>query len=154
MLLKRWSPVPSEVLEVKLEAVGYGFFIPIFFAYSGMTLDVDSIASNPAPLIIFFALLLIRGAPALFWYRRDFELRERIELAFFSATALPLLVALTEIGVSNGQMTIATQASIIGAGALSVLVFPIAAVLVSNNMSLSGAGRARAPRVQPVPAEK
>jgi Kef-type K+ transport system membrane component KefB len=160
MLLRHWSPSGSEILEIKLEAVGYGFFIPLFFIYSGMTLDLASILTNPAPLVIFFvAMLLIRGAPALFWYRRDLPVRERFELMFFGATALPLLVALTEIGVDNGAMTEASQASIIGAGALSVLLFPIAAVALSkrNGMvtgaNLSDAARVRDLHAQPVPAE-
>jgi Kef-type K+ transport system membrane component KefB len=47
MVLRRWSPGQIHVLEAKLDAVGYGFFIPIFFIYSGMTLDVKSIVANP-----------------------------------------------------------------------------------------------------------
>ncbi len=129
MLLRAWSPGEIELLEVKLDAIAYGFFIPIFFVYSGMTLNVSAIVEKPLPLFIFLALmLLIRGLPALFWYRNDLPLIERWQLVFLSSTALPLLVALTEVGVSNGRMTTATQAAIIGAGVLSVLLFPIVAV--------------------------
>ncbi|GGF26356.1 sodium/hydrogen exchanger [Subtercola lobariae] len=160
MLLRHWSPGGSEILEVKLDAVGYGFFIPLFFIYSGMTLDVTSILQNPAPLIIFFvAMLLIRGAPALFWYRNDVPVRERFELTLFGATALPLLVALTEIGVDNGAMTEAAEASIVGAGALSVLIFPMVAVALSKRNGIvtvanfSDAVRVRDLHALPVPAE-
>ena len=94
-----------------------------------MTLDVVSITENPLPLLLFLILMLaVRGMPALFWYRRDLPVIERWQMVFVTATALPLLVALTEVGVSNGHMTEATQASIIGAGVLSVLIFPIVAV--------------------------
>ncbi|CAN5357052.1 cation:proton antiporter [soil metagenome] len=155
MLLRRWSPVSSEILEIKLEAVGYGFFIPIFFIYSGMTLNLASILANPAPLAIFFiALLLVRGAPALFWYRKDFALRERLVLVFFGATGLPLLVALTEIGVTNGQLSTASQASIVGAGALSVLIFPMVAAAISKSQAgwLSDAARVHDQRALPARA--
>jgi Kef-type K+ transport system membrane component KefB len=129
MLLRAWSPGEIELLEVKLDAIAYGFFIPIFFIYSGMTLNVAAIVEKPLPLFVFLALmLLIRGLPALFWYRNDVPLIERWQLVFLSSTALPLLVALTEVGVNNGRMTTATQAAIIGAGVLSVLVFPIVAI--------------------------
>ena len=82
-----------------------------------MTLDVESIVENPLPLLVFLLLMLaVRGLPALFWYRRDLPILERWQMVFITATALPLLVALTEVGVDNGHMTEATQASIIGAG--------------------------------------
>ena len=106
MLVRAWSPGQIEVFEVKLDAVGYGFFIPIFFVYSGMTLDVVSITENPVPLFLFLVLMLaVRGMPALFWYRRDLPIIERWQMVFVTATALPLLVALTEVGVSNDHMT-------------------------------------------------
>ena len=129
MLVRAWSPGEIKLFEVKLDAVGYGFFIPIFFVYSGMTLDVDSIVQNPLPLLVFLVIMLaLRGLPALFWYRRELATIERWQMVFITATALPLLVALTEVGVDNGRMTTATQASIIGAGVVSVLIFPILAI--------------------------
>ena len=129
MVLRRWSPGRVDLLEAKLDAVGYGFFIPIFFVYSGMTLDVEAIIANPAPMLVFFAVMFaVRGLPALFWYRRELPRIERVQLVFITATALPLLIALTAVGVANGTMTTAAQAGVIGAGVLSVLVFPLVAV--------------------------
>ena len=56
----------------KLDAVGYGFFIPVFFVSSGMDLDIASIAAEPLRLLAFLGLLLlVRGVPALFVYRKD-----------------------------------------------------------------------------------
>ncbi len=129
MVLRRWSPGQIELLEAKLDAVGYGFFIPIFFVYSGMTLDVRAIVANPGPMVLFLLVaFLIRGLPALFWYRNELPKVERVQLVFITATTLPLLVALTAVGVTDGTMTTAAQASVIGAGVLSVLVFPFVAV--------------------------
>jgi Kef-type K+ transport system membrane component KefB len=129
MVLRRRSPGHVDLLEAKLDAVGYGLFIPIFFVYSGMTLDVEAIIANPAPMLIFFTVMfVVRGLPALFWYRNELPAIERVQLVFITATALPLLVALTAVGVSNGAMTTAAQAGVIGAGVLSVLVFPLVAV--------------------------
>ena len=82
-------------LEAKLDAVGYGFFIPVFFVTSGMSLDLHSIIESPARLLVFFVLfLVVRGLPALLFYRRDLPMRRRVQMMLLTATALPLLVAL------------------------------------------------------------
>ena len=129
MVLRRWSPGRIDLLEAKLDAVGYGFFIPIFFVYSGMTLDVAAIIANPVPMLAFFVVMfVVRGLPALFWYRKELPRIEQVQLVFITATALPMLVALTAVGVADGTMTTAAQAGVIGAGVLSVLVFPLVAV--------------------------
>ena len=59
MVLRRWAPGDVHSLEEKLDAVGYGFFIPVFFVVSGMNLDVDSIVQAPLRLLVFFVLLLV-----------------------------------------------------------------------------------------------
>jgi Kef-type K+ transport system membrane component KefB len=133
MVLRRWAPADVHALEGKLDAIGYGFFIPLFFVASGMTLDVRSIAEAPLRLLVFFVLLLaVRGVPSLFLYRRDVPAAQRVEIMFLTATALPLLVALAEIGLRNGTMLRENAAALVGAGALSVLVFPMAAVAIER----------------------
>ena len=127
--------------------MGYGFFIPIFFVYSGMTLDIDAIIANPAPmLVVFVVIFVVRGLPALFWYRNDLPRNERLQMVFLTATTLPLLVALTSIGVANGTMTTSAQASAIGAGVLTVLVFPIVAVRLRQRQSAANGPN---PRINP-----
>ncbi len=129
MVLKRWAPGDVESLEKKLDAVGYGFFIPVFFVSSGMGLDVISIVESPGRLLGFFALLLlVRGVPALFVYRKDLTAPRRVQMMLLTATALPLLVALTEIGLQNGSMLPENAAALVGAGVLSVAIFPALAV--------------------------
>jgi Kef-type K+ transport system membrane component KefB len=140
IVLRRWSPGDVHVLEGKLDAIGYGFFIPLFFVASGMTLDIRSIAETPLRLVAFFALLLVvRGVPALFLYRRDLSPAQRAQTMFLTATALPLLVALAEIGLRNGTMLRENAAALVGAGALSVLVFPMVAVLIQRRTTRSSA---------------
>ena len=138
MALRQMSRLGAEGLELKLDAVGYGFFIPVFFVCSGMNLDVQSIVDQPARLVVFFLLLLgVRGFTTFLVFRRSLDRIERLQLALLSATALPLLVALTHIGLANGTMLPANAAALVGAGALSVLVFPSLAV------ALEGRRRAR-----------
>ena len=143
MVLRRWAPGGTVSLEKKLDAIGYGVFIPVFFVASGINLDLDSITRAPLRLLLFFALLLaVRGLPALLVYRAALPARQRVELALLTATTLPLLVALTEIGRRTGAMLATNGAALVGAGALSVLVYPVLAVALHR----------RAPR--PTPAER
>ena len=145
IVLRRWAPGDVHSLEEKLDAIGYGFFIPLFFVASGMSLDIRSIAEAPLRLLVFFVLLLVvRGVPALFLYRDALPPVRRVQLMFLTATALPLLVALAEIGLRNGTMLRENAAALVGAGALSVLVFPMAAVMIERRRR-AGEGPAAAP---------
>jgi len=136
VVLRRWAPGDRETLEHKLDAVGYGFFIPIFFISSGMGLDIRSIAEAPGRLFGFFLLMLVvRGLPTLLVYRSSLPRPRRLELVFIVSTALPLLVALSEIGLESGHMLPENAAALVGAGALSVLVYPTIAVLIDRRIT-------------------
>jgi Kef-type K+ transport system membrane component KefB len=119
-----------EVFDSKLNAVAFGFFVPFFFVVSGLRLDVDALfssVSSVAKLLLFFVLfLVVRGTPALLLYRGVLPLREdRMALALFSSTQLPLVVAITTLAVREGHMRSATAAALVGAGALSTLAGPL-----------------------------
>ena len=138
VVLRRWAPGDVKSLEEKLDAVGYGFFIPVFFVTSGMNLDLQSIVHAPARLALFFVLLLVvRGLPTLVIYRSALPRPQRFELVFLLATALPLLVALSEIGLETGEMLPENAAALVGAGVLSVLVFPGIAIAIDRRLAAS-----------------
>ena len=127
-VLRRWAPGDVHALESKLDAIGYGFFIPVFFVTAGMGIDLQSIRESPDRLVVFFILLLaVRGLPMLVVYRRALPARERVQLMLLGSTTLPLVVALTEIGLSTGTMLPENAAALVGAGVLSVLFFPLIA---------------------------
>jgi Kef-type K+ transport system membrane component KefB len=118
------------VFDSKLTAVAFGVFVPFFFVVSGMRLDVDALfgsVSGVAKMLVFFVLfLVVRGTPALLLYRRVLPLREdRQALALFTATQLPLVVAITTVAVDGGHMRSSTAAALVGAGALSTLAGPL-----------------------------
>jgi Kef-type K+ transport system membrane component KefB len=144
MVLRSWThgiDIDVTPLEGKLDAVGYGFFIPVFFVASGMALDVQSIARNPLRLLVFFVLLLVvRGLPSLLVYRRALPLRQRAEMTFITATTMPLLIALAAIGLSTGVMIPANAAALVGAGVLSVLVYPLIAIALARRGGTVPAG--------------
>jgi Kef-type K+ transport system membrane component KefB len=134
VVLRRWAPGDVHSLEAKLDAVGYGFFIPVFFVTSGMSLDLKSIIESPVRLVVFFVLFLaVRGLPALLFYRRDLPMRGRVQLMLLTATALPLLVALAAIGLESGTMLPENAAALVGAGVLSVIVFPAVALSLGRS---------------------
>ena len=143
VVLRRWAPGDVRSLETKLDAVGYGFFIPVFFIYSGMTLDLQAIAEAPERVVVFvFLLLAVRGVPALFLYRHDLGTSQRLQMTLLTATALPLLVALAQIGLSTGHMLPENAAALVGAGVLSVVFFPGLAVALKKRDSRAPAASA------------
>ena len=143
IVLRAWTRrfnMDTDGLEHKFDAVGYGIFIPIFFVSSGMTLDLKAISRDPMRLLVFFLLLLIvRGLPSLLVYRRALPVRQRVEMTFITATTLPLLIALVEIGQRDGVMIPANVAALVGAGVLSVLVYPLVAVRLHRSAPLTPA---------------
>jgi Kef-type K+ transport system membrane component KefB len=115
------------VFESKLTAVGFGFFVPFFFVASGIAFDLEALGSVGAlaKLALFFVLfLVVRGVPALLLYRSVLTVRDRAALAFYSATELPLVVAITTIATEQGHMKSSTAAGLVGAAMLSTLIYP------------------------------
>jgi Kef-type K+ transport system membrane component KefB len=117
------------VFESKLTAVGYGLLIPFFFITSGMNFDLDALTSSASGMLklpLFLALfLVVRGTPALLLYRRVLDARERLALAVFSATELPLVVAITTLATDTGHMKSSTAAGLVGAAIISALIYPL-----------------------------
>jgi Kef-type K+ transport system membrane component KefB len=137
------------IFESKLTAVGYGFLIPFFFVTSGMAFDVDSLFNDAAGLLevpMFAALfLVVRGTPALLLYRGVLAARDRMALAVYSATELPLVVAITTLAVEHGHMKSSTAASLVGAAIVSTLVFPLVAMRLRRGRQEAAQGPGPAP---------
>jgi Kef-type K+ transport system membrane component KefB len=130
IIIKQLAPANEQgVLQTKVEGIAFGLFIPIFFIVSGARLDISSIIENPSLLLIFLALLLlVRGVPQFFLYRRAIpKAKERAGYSLYVATALPIIVAVTSVELSAGIMRPSVAAALVGAGALSVLIFPLIA---------------------------
>ena len=137
------AEVSHPLLRVKLDAVAFGFLVPVFFVTSGIKFDIKSLISQPSNLakvpIFLVALLIVRGLPALA-YRSQFGWRGACAAGFFLATSLPFIVAAAAIGVSLGALTSAVAAALVGAGLLSAVIFPIVgASLVAYNPKVPAA---------------
>ena len=140
--------------RTKLEAVGYGVFIPVFFVTSGLRFDLDALVSSTSTLarvpVFLLALLLVRGLPALL-YRADLGGRRALIAGLLQATSLPFIVAATAIGLDLGLVSAANGAAFIAAGLLSVLIFPLVALTLMGDAeelreTSAGADRPSAPQ--------
>jgi Kef-type K+ transport system membrane component KefB len=131
--------VHLAIFRGKLEAIGFGFVVPIFFVVSGVNLDLAAFRRHPIALLsipLFFMLMLvIRGLPVLLCYRHELDRSERVGLALMAATGLPLIVVVATLGEADGYISSGHAAALVTAGMLSVLVFPA--------LSLRVLGRAR-----------
>jgi Kef-type K+ transport system membrane component KefB len=108
----------------KLEAIGFGVFIPVFFVTSGVRFDLGALGGSAAMVPLFLAaLLVVRGLPALLY---GLDRRETVAAGLLQATSLPFLVAATAIGQELGLMGPGEAAALVGAGLVSVLLFPAA----------------------------
>ncbi len=117
--------------RLKLDAIGYGFLIPVFFVTSGLRLDVTALADSPSALLqvplFVVALLCARGLPALL-YTSSLGLRAAVTAGLLQATSLPFIVTATQIGLLVGLMDPSTATGLVCAGLVSVLVFPAVAL--------------------------
>jgi Kef-type K+ transport system membrane component KefB len=141
-----------QVFESKLTAVGFGFFVPFFFVTSGINFDLAALGSLEAigKLVLFFGLfLVIRGVPAMLLYRGVLGVRDRAALAFYCATELPLVVAITTIAIDSGNMKASTAAGLVGAAMLSTLVYPFVGLALRRGSESEAPSEPEPPATQP-----
>jgi len=139
-LLDRDEMMTHTGFHTKLQAVGFGVFIPFFFVTSGMQLDVRALLGGGAALalvpVFLLALLLARGLPAAL-YGPMVGNRSSLAAALLQATSLPFIVAATGIGMDLGILSPADGAAMVVAGLLSVVLFPLGALTILRGKSVA-----------------
>ncbi len=137
-LIDRDAQMTHPQFRVKLEAIGYGFLIPVFFVTSGVLFDLHALLDDASTLalvpVFLIALFVVRGLPALV-YRRSVGTPSAIAAGLLQATSLPFIVAATAIGVDLGSLSASTAAAFVAAGLLSALLFPAVATAVLRRQS-------------------
>lgn len=122
----------AKVVETKLDAIAYGFLVPVFFINTGIAFDLDALLSNVFTMalvpLLLLALFVVRGLPNLVAAPAGAPPPERWAFVLFSATGLPIIVAVTAIGRAGGYLPSGIATALIGAGMLSVLLFPAIAL--------------------------
>jgi Kef-type K+ transport system membrane component KefB len=141
-ILRRVIPQGHRSLEHKLDGLAFGLLIPIFFVTSGMGIDPAAVAANPLVLLAFVvAIVVVRGGPILVATMtqrrpdgegRQFTRRDSVRVALYGATGLPIIVAVTSVAVSSGQMSEANSSLLVAGGAVTVLLLPMSATLLDR----------------------
>jgi Kef-type K+ transport system membrane component KefB len=139
----------------KLDGIGYGFLIPVFFVTSGLTFNLSVLFSSASTLLrvplFLLALLLVRGLPAVL-YRSDLaSVRDVVAVGLLQATSLPFIVAATTIGLQLHAIRPANAAALVAAGLFSVIIFPIISLQLLRS---SAEGPAVAPEQAAVSGQK
>jgi Kef-type K+ transport system membrane component KefB len=139
LLLEGAPKREAEITEAKIEAVGFGLLVPVFFINTGITFDLHALVSDTRTLVLLpaFAVLLLvtRGIPTALLAPKGSTVRDRVSTGFFGATGLPIIVAVTALGVDAGDLTPGLAAALVGAGLLSVLTYPLVALSVRTSRS-------------------
>jgi Kef-type K+ transport system membrane component KefB len=132
LLLRDATPHDAEAIESKLEAIGFGFLVPVFFINTGVTFNLDALVSSRQALLLLpvflILLVLVRGLPGLLSAPINAVPADKRAVVLFCATGLPIIVAVTNIGLATGDLAAGTAAALVGAGMLSVLLFPLLAL--------------------------
>ncbi len=132
LLLADATPHDAEIIEGKVEALGFGFFVPVFFIFTGVTFDLQALLDSTTALLLLpvfvVLLLLVRGLPGMLSAPAGSVGADKRATVLFSATGLPIIVAVTGIGVEAGYLEPGMASALVGAGMLSVLLFPLLAL--------------------------
>ena len=133
---------PHPQFQVKLEGIGFGFLIPIFFIATGVSFQLKALLSDPAALaevpLFLVALLVVRGLPALL-YRRSVGTRRAGAAGLLQATTLTFVIVASQIGLATGKITPTESASLLAAGLLSAALFPAGAQRLLPSRATDGA---------------
>jgi Kef-type K+ transport system membrane component KefB len=140
-LLDRDRVMTHPQFRRKLEAIGFGVFIPAFFVTTGVKYDLGALLADTSTVVMvpvfLAALLLVRGLPAVL-YRRLVGGRQAAIAGLLQSTSLPFIVAATAIGLDLGVIDAATSAALIAAGLMSVVLFPAAGLALLRRPARAG----------------
>ena len=132
-VLRYIIPEGDHELERKLEGIAYGFLIPVFFVTSGAKINLASVLDQPIALVVFIiTLLLVRAVPIYFSLStdrrtRDISSHNRLTIALYCTTALPIIVAVTSVAVKSDALTQEFAGVLVAAGAITVFLMPLLA---------------------------
>jgi Kef-type K+ transport system membrane component KefB len=151
-LVDRDEVMTHPLLRLKLEAAGFGLFIPVFFITSGLRFDLNALFSSASTVarvpLFLLALLAVRGIPALL-YSSQIGRRQAAIAGLLQSTSLPFIVTTTMIGQQIGVVSKPTSAGLIAAGLLSVIVFPLTGLSLLRRGAPAGT---QAASIRPSPA--
>lgn len=133
-----------ENMRIKFEGIGFGLLIPIFFIVSGINFNLNAFLTSPTSLlmvpIFLISFFIVRGFPSMVIYRKILSKAERVPLALFSATQLPMVIVITDLAVKSGALHTNNAADLVGAAIISVILFPFIALIMRNSKTKQKVG--------------
>ncbi|CAM5670589.1 cation:proton antiporter [Streptomyces atroolivaceus] len=146
LVLKRAAPGSSDEVLGRVESLDFGFLVPLFYVVTGIEFDLHALLHDLGALrlvpVFLLLFLVVRGGPGYLFAPRDFVRADRTALALFASTCLPLVVAITTIGVDQKLIGSDAAAALVGAAMISVLVLPLFAMRLR---AAGGSGRVKDP---------
>lgn len=137
LLMRDADPVDHEAVESKIEGLAFGFLVPLFFIYTGITFDLGALLAEPRLLalvpVALVVMLFVRGLPSTLAAPAGSDGRTKTALMLLGATGLPIIVAVTGIGVKQQLISSGLASVLVGAGMLSVLLFPLIAMALRGS---------------------
>lgn len=156
MLIGRLLPVGEHEFLAKIQVLGFSFLIPVFFVTSSMSIDLATVSSELGGLAAFVVtILLVRGLPVLLREQLTdtgsgiTSVQERVGLGLYASAGLPIIVAVTEIAGNNGLLTEAQASVMVAGGAVTVLLFPLLAGVLTAGAAEPDAPPASDPSGRP-----
>ena len=135
-------------LRAGVEAIGFGFFVPVFFITSGLHFDVGGMAdpSELSRVALFVGILvMIHIVPALALYLRELGARTALAVGLLQATNLSFLVVAVAVGRELDRLSQINDSALIVAGLTSAVIFPALAQFLLGNADDQADSPARAP---------
>lgn len=141
LLMRDADEHDREAVESKVEGIAFGFLVPLFFIYTGVTFDLASLLADPRLLalvpVALLALLIVRGLPSMLAAPEGADAKTKAAVTLLGATGLPIIVAVTGIGVDQGMIESGLASVLVGAGMLSVLLFPLIGIALRGDTATS-----------------
>ena len=126
----------AKDIHIKFEGIGYGLLIPIFFVMTGIKFDLQALLNSSTSLMMLPVFLMlffvVRGLPALIFYKTELNRKDRFSLGFFGSTELPLVIAITLLALDHDLMKADIATAMLGAAMLSVFIFPLIGFSLRN----------------------
>ncbi|MFB9619904.1 cation:proton antiporter [Brooklawnia cerclae] len=132
----------AALIESKLQGLGFGLLVPVFFISAGLRFDLGAMLADPILFAVASAaavvLFVLRGLPGMVTAPSGASRRTRLALGAYTGTALPIIVATTSQALDQSRITSGLAAALVGGGLLSVIIGPVAGAMLRRSESAGG----------------